>query len=199
MVVSNGQTKVAQYGQWDHYPSGQGLTVLEFLRDIIAKGELEKFKERIDSMRWGTEEELQSVREDSNWETNTPWVSRDYGAGILQMIHDGTYYVNNFPSEKVKKSTHVEWLTNHEDFLKDSLFCEGCFVVDLDSRVFEYHEGFNKTPVTEGRFKDVGPIKEQDGSVEYHPVRLVATFSLDDLPNDDDFVKACTGGEEEGE
>ena len=26
MVVSKGKTRVAQYGQWDHYPSGQGRT-----------------------------------------------------------------------------------------------------------------------------------------------------------------------------
>jgi hypothetical protein len=32
MVVSNNETKVAQYGQWDGYPEGQGVTILTFLR-----------------------------------------------------------------------------------------------------------------------------------------------------------------------
>lgn len=195
MVVSNGQTKVAQYGQWDHYPSGQGLIALEFLRDIVSKGELEKFKERIDSIRWATEEDAEAVKNDPNWEDTTPWVSRDYGAGILQMIHEGVYYVNNFPSDKIREETHVEWLINQEKFVKDSLFCEGCFVVDLDEGVFEYHRGFNKKPLTEGRFKDLEPAKEQDGSVEYYPVRLVATFSLDELPDRKEFLKACGEGE----
>lgn len=199
MVVSNGQTKVAQYGQWDHYPSGQGLIALEFLRDIISKGELEKFKERIDSMRWATPEEIEGVKNDPNWEETKPWVSRDYGAGILQMIHEGIYHVNNFPSDNVRKDTHVEWLINREEFAKDSLFCVGCFVVDLDARVLEYHEGFNKIPLTEGRFKDLEPHKEFEGQVEYYPVRLVASFSLDALPTGSEFVKACTWEEEDEE
>ena len=30
-VIKNSETKVAQYGQWDGYPGGQGLTALKFL------------------------------------------------------------------------------------------------------------------------------------------------------------------------
>lgn len=41
-VYLDGQYKVAQYGQWDGYPEGQGITVLTFLRD---KMDLELFKE----------------------------------------------------------------------------------------------------------------------------------------------------------
>ncbi len=33
-VVVGGEYKVAQYGQWDGYPSGQGLTALNFLRGM---------------------------------------------------------------------------------------------------------------------------------------------------------------------
>ena len=32
-VYLDGQYKVAQYGQWDGYPEGQGITALTFLRD----------------------------------------------------------------------------------------------------------------------------------------------------------------------
>lgn len=33
MVKYNGEIKVAQYGQYDGYPSGQGLTALRLCRD----------------------------------------------------------------------------------------------------------------------------------------------------------------------
>ncbi|MHC5949058.1 hypothetical protein ACVXZ3_04645 [Providencia hangzhouensis] len=36
-VAKDGDYKVAQYGQWDGYPSGQGLTLLTFLRDKLKK------------------------------------------------------------------------------------------------------------------------------------------------------------------
>lgn len=32
MVICDGETKVAQYGQWDHYPEGNGITCLEFTK-----------------------------------------------------------------------------------------------------------------------------------------------------------------------
>ena len=44
MVISNGKTKVAQYGQWDGYPDGQGMTALSTLKRIILSGELGQFK-----------------------------------------------------------------------------------------------------------------------------------------------------------
>ena len=40
-VYIDGEYKVAQYGQWDGYPEGQGLTALHFLRDEM---DAEKFK-----------------------------------------------------------------------------------------------------------------------------------------------------------
>lgn len=33
-VYLDGQYKVAQYGQWDGYPEGQGITVLTFLLSL---------------------------------------------------------------------------------------------------------------------------------------------------------------------
>ena len=34
-VVKDGDYKVAQYGQWDGYPSGQGIDILTFLREEL--------------------------------------------------------------------------------------------------------------------------------------------------------------------
>ena len=45
----DGQYKVAQYGQWDGYPEGQGITALTFLRD---KMDLELFKEALRNLSY---------------------------------------------------------------------------------------------------------------------------------------------------
>jgi hypothetical protein len=36
-VYLDGIHRIAQYGQWDGYPSGQGKTVLSFLRETLAE------------------------------------------------------------------------------------------------------------------------------------------------------------------
>lgn len=33
MMVIDGKFRIAQYGQWDGYPEGQGITILKFMRD----------------------------------------------------------------------------------------------------------------------------------------------------------------------
>lgn len=52
MVISGGKPRIAQYGQWDGYPSGQGLTALNFLHGL--NGDYSKFKERVEALRFAT-------------------------------------------------------------------------------------------------------------------------------------------------
>ena len=35
IVYSNGEYKVAQYGQWDGYPEGLGVQLLKYLREYL--------------------------------------------------------------------------------------------------------------------------------------------------------------------
>lgn len=46
-VVSNERYKVANYGQWDGYPSGLGISLLKFLNEDI---DLNKFKEKVENV-----------------------------------------------------------------------------------------------------------------------------------------------------
>ena len=43
-VHADGQYKIAQYGQWDGYPSGQGLTALGFCRTMDRAAFTEKVR-----------------------------------------------------------------------------------------------------------------------------------------------------------
>lgn len=43
IVVSQQEVKVAQYGQWDGYPDGQGKRILTFLR----KAKLGRFAKKL--------------------------------------------------------------------------------------------------------------------------------------------------------
>ena len=185
MVINNGETKVAQYGQWDGYLSCAGANVLNFLK----KYNLEYFKEKLDKVSFYTDEEMKE-----NWkifakskgidpeekfvayeimeEYNVlyPELNRDVGTDILQMIID---------NDKILK------LMDDSAFAKDSLFCEYAYVIDLDNNLFEVYKGFNKTPLT-GKDRFFYLQKEDD---EYKPVKLVVSFPLDNLPTKEEFIK----------
>lgn len=194
MVISNGQTKVAQYGQWDGYPGGQGLTALSTLKRIILSGQLGQFKAKIDNLQWISDEDAEKIEKDENLDKNYPYLSRDCAADILEAIHFGTIQIRAGIGERKEVPVNVIGVTNHETFAADSLFCEWAYVIDLDNGVFEVYEGFNKTPLTEtDRFFYLQDLKE-----EYYPVKLLASFDLNNLPSKNDFI-AIEKDEEETE
>jgi len=190
MVIEGEKPVVAQYGQWDGYPSGQGMTALEFLRSKSLK----KFKKKLKLVRFATEEDegevksfMESIGVTDGWmdmnqagkyHQKYPLLTRDNGAQILQMIQD-----NNEPI----------FLTDSSGFAKDSLFCEWAYVIDLDNNTFEVFEGFNQSALDEGeRFHG---DKSEDS--EYFPVRGVKIYPLDNLPTKTQFLKDLETVEEE--
>lgn len=212
MVISEGETKVAQYGQWDGYPEGQGLTVLSFLQ----KTDLNKFRERLKSISFFTKKELQAIekKDDEILERNKkvkngkyeqsesaklyeqkPWLSRDLGAQILQAIMDGKFEGTDDNFEKKKFKVTVDKLVDQTNFAADSLFCEWLWLIDLDKNVLEAYKGFNTKPLAKNeRFKYLEEkVKREVGSLsgsEYFPVRKVASFKLKSLPDKKEFLAA---------
>lgn len=183
-VYIDGEYKIAQYGQWDGYPEGQGMTALNFARTIKESEDRAAFAEKVRKCRFITEAEIEErnakIRsaEIKNWPMVWPELSRDTCAGILKMV---------------AQSDDGLVLQNELDFAADSLFCEWAWVLDLDAGTFEGYEGFNQAnPLTEeDRFFFLNDKAEKDHrDKQYHPVKLVAKWDLDNLPTDEDFLAA---------
>ncbi|HEX5426568.1 MAG TPA: hypothetical protein VFW94_23675 [Candidatus Acidoferrales bacterium] len=192
-VYQDGQYKLAQYGQWDGYPSGQGVIVLAFLRDRLL-GREDRFIERLNACFTATKEQVEQwYREAGNTSTDGwingivaekftaahPSLSRDTGAAILALIMASREPVPLHPDL---------------NFAADSLFCEFLYLVDLDKRTFEVYTGFNTEPLTEADrffFLMEKSKVERRGEDQYYPVKLLISFSLDSLPEEQAFLEAC--------
>lgn len=142
-VIKNGETLVAQYGQWDHYASGQGATAFFAVQrpDVI-----ERLSAKVDTLcYYPSEEERRAMSkpfEDGHaegWMTmesgksfgdTYPSLTRDTGAEILYVIADA--------EERVPLFLDI-------DFEKDDLFCEGVLTVNLDNQTFT--SNFGEEPV----------------------------------------------------
>lgn len=188
-VYIDGEYKIAQYGQWDGYPEGQGITCLEFLRDKMNE---EVFKAAVRDCSFISKDELNALW--SKYTTSTdgwvtmdeaerfkaayPELSRDTGAKILELV----------------QNSGVRKLHSELEFAADGLFCEWAWVIDFDKRTFEAYRGFCKDkPYPIDRFyflKD-----KQEG--EYSVVKICASFSLDALPSDRDFLAAFAVDEDD--
>ena len=188
----DGEYKLAQYGQWDGYPEGEGVAVLDFL---VNKMDRDAFLAALRNCRFiGREEinaELVKFGADPNdnytirlsdydrfSEAHPEW-SQDTGSKILEEI----------------QSRGGCGLKNDLGFAADSLFCEWAYVLDFDAGTFEVYEGFNKLPLSEGDRFYFLEEKAEDG---YHPVRLRASWSMDDLPQTEEDFLAPFKEDEEG-
>lgn len=188
-VVKDQKFKVAQYGQWDGYPSGQGVDILAFLQ----QEELAVFAKKISEVTFITNEELQArwtecgaspvenlvpIEVSECFSERYPENSRDSGANVLNIIQHADRPI---------------LLNNALQFAADSLFCEWGYVIDLDKGTFEVYEGFNKNPLDAGeRFAFL-----QEENSEYYPIRQVASYPLQDLPSEATFLTMLEEIEEE--
>lgn len=120
IIKIDGETKVAQYGQWDHYPSGQGLDILRGLHKINEAGEMDAFKQRVRALSWLTDAQIEELNKSGDWGEKHPYLSRDCGGGIVGEI----------------MAREILGLVDNSDFAEDGLFCEGIFTIDLDAGTY---------------------------------------------------------------
>lgn len=172
-VILDGAHRIAQYGQWDHYPDGQGVGVLAFCHEWLKNADSRaRFVDNLRRSRFATATDF-AVAEAAGprWKDAFPLWTRDHGAQVLGLVADAD--------------------ANTEIVLRDGLTfgldrsCEYAYVIDLDANTLEVHEGHGREGG--GRFKS---MERPEGFEWYRPVALVATFDLANLPEEDAFLEA---------
>ena len=193
-VVNDGEYKIAQYGQWDGYPSGQGLVVLDFLHNF----DRDLFEQKLGKCRFFDETDQEFLDE---YDANCPQWSNEPDNRTPEQLKWNKYLVSrdiwaDILTNVVEYEGDEILLKNSVDFALDSLFCEYAYVVDLDKNVLEVYEGFQKSEVV-GRFSDPDKfIKEDHRSEQYSPVTLVQSYDLEDLPTHEKFLSDLEQDEE---
>jgi hypothetical protein len=188
-VVKNGEYRVAKYGQWDGYYSGQGQSILNFLigdpKNALAPADISEFSRQVDKIKILTPEEVtarwDAVKDKASFRApaEIAHLGRDIGADILDYILD---------AEEPETFPQV-------DFAGDSLFCEFCYVLNLDTLSLEVYRGFNKEQLdpserffgfeTRGANKEDFERRTKDGlSDAYYPVKHVKTIPFSELTPD---------------
>lgn len=169
LVKINNEFKVAQYGQWDGYPEGQGLTILKTLRNCnhnelkekcskITQIENEKYKNLWVECGADPNDSWFSMDVSNRFKEKYPYLQRDCGGEILEHILSGVCKEVNLD---------VDFAQN------DTISCEWAYIVDFDKNVLECYSG------------------------TIMPHNLVASFDLNNLPTENQFLAKFQRQEEE--
>jgi hypothetical protein len=173
MVINHeGETKIAQYGQWDGYPSGQGVKILEFLQNPEL---IERLKSNLSKVRFyeagGRDKDFineyqnNAPRWSNDPDNRTPqqklwferYISRDIAAEILVNIA-------NSPDDEII-------IDDSSSFGRDEISCEWAYVIDFQKNELRVHNDLPHNPI--------------------------AIFALDSLPSEEEFLSILKTNEED--
>lgn len=99
-----------------------------------------------------------------------------FGAAVLEHVAEA-----GDESVEVKISLDME-------FASDGLMCSWAYAVDLDAEVLEVYRGYHGPSEKLRGVADAGRFKETNVRGQL----LKATFALAELPEEDEFLKACS-------
>ncbi|MET3536751.1 hypothetical protein [Chryseobacterium limigenitum] len=192
VVVHNKEAKIASYGQFDGYPDSLGLKLIKFysnpentknLKEILPKVRLWNDKDQklqdefLESI--GCTNGILNEKQKEAFKKRYPFRYRErYGK-----LTEGQIL------EVLLEFAHLDELTTIDayDFASDSLFCEWAYVIDYDKNTFEVYKGLNTSGISEeDRFYSL-----YDGENDYYPVKIIATFPLNNLPDENEFLLQC--------
>ena len=178
-VINNGKYFVT-YNHWDSYPDSLGQEIVDFCQRLSEQN-IEQLKEKISKVQLVNEDCPPSKKTIERYVSNrfysksvssgkkTEWycLLRDLqGVEMLRAILNGT----------------CSHMIDSLDSLRDSLFCEYAYIVNLDNNSLEFYEGSNKSPDTNSPLPL--PQVEDRG---YYPVRFNGRYPLDNIS--DNWIK----------
>lgn len=179
--VTEGREVIA-YNHSDSYPDGLGVDTLKWLRsanlDVVAKHA--PTVRLVNSATPLTDEDVEALKEFYN-----PNVGGRSERPTWYQLLRGT-------QGDLGAMIRAGYVEDASSFPADSLFAEWGYIVDFDAKTFEVYEGFQRAQHRDGRFAEQVPVHN-----EYWPVRLIASWPLDALPDEDTFYAAVKGGEDE--
>ena len=158
----NGIDKLT-YNHWDSYPDCLGGHIVEFCKNISIKEMNEIFDKIIlvNESKEPTEEQINECMEFYDGSVSTGSVREWY---CLLRETQGSLY----PYKR-----GLKYMIDSHEFIKDSLFCEYAYIINLDTNCLEFYVGFQKEPCKSNRYG----VEDDRG---YYPCKMVAYYALDD-------------------
>jgi hypothetical protein len=185
-VHVNGKDKLT-YNQYDGYPTGVGKQVYEQICALIKQHGWDGV------VKLATK--LKQVKSDKEF---TEKQKEKYG-DLWQQVSTGKDMYSLLRGLQGDLGAMLERgiMTKDNEFIKDSLFCEWAYILNVDEQTFEIYQGFQSLPHTQGRY---ATCKEARG---YYACALIHTIDLssfqcfhDAFALGDDFWSKLEQGEE---
>ena len=170
VVYLDGEPKVAQYGQWDGYPSCAGEVLADEMKKIIFENGLGRLADNVRGCRFLTLKETVERYKSIGVEEGRQWINGEEAAAFKalypQLDRDMGYDIVDYIYENGPQE-----LSNSFDFAANTLSCEWAYVVDLDEETFSVYCGYGKTLGDQGHFAGLDVADQVGGGLQREQLR----------------------------
>ncbi len=171
-----GVDKIA-YQQYDSYPEGIGSDVVEFVRNtsIFAMHQIFDGIEVVSNEVKPTPEQIAHCE---------PWTD----LGVSEQSTADWYCLTRDAQGNLEVyKAGLRYMLDAADFLKNSLYCEWGYIINLDENVLEIYQGFQSSPqdnryVTYEPYNGVNYEPYNGVNADYYNCALIAKFPLNNVP-----------------
>ena len=157
----NGEDKLT-YNHFDSYPDYLGRIMVEFCKSTSIK-EMNEIFDRI-------------VLVDENGKPTKKQITEciEYYNGNVssQKVEDWYCLLREAQGNPNVYKHGLKYMVDNQGFIKDSLFCEYAYIINLDTNSLEFYVGFQKEPCLLNRYGT-----EEDSG--YYPCKMVAYYPLE--------------------
>ena len=155
------------YNHFDSYPEYLGANILEFIKKHSI-AEMNTFYDCIVMVNQNnipTDEQKKNCKENNFIDLSVGSQSENDWYCLLRNVQGDleTLYKCKYP-----------YMIDNRDFIKDSLFCEYAYIINLDTNVLEFYKGFQHVPQDGNRYG----IEKTDG---YYPCKLEAEIPIEQI------------------
>lgn len=170
------------YNHYDSYPSCLG----EQMFDYIKRRSIEEMNDLYDRLM--LVDENKKISELTKEEKNGLEILFSYDDKNELIDEDMYSLLRNFQGdlENYDRYHTVNIMCDNHDFIKDSLFCEYGYIINLDTNELEVFEGFQKKPQKTNRYGC-------ECNRKYYPCKIIKKIKIDDIHNSDKTLKEYLG------
>ncbi len=175
----NGQDKTT-YNHQDSYPDWLGRKIATFCSTTSIE-EMSQIYNNIEMI----DEETPPTKEQIKWCIEAGYY---YQSVSSQKQEDWYCLLRGLQGDldELKKSALVKkkaFMEDNQDFIRDSLFCEFAYIINLDTEMLEFWMGFQREAQKGNRY---GEVANKDG---FYPCMLAAEFPLSRINSPDNIAE----------
>lgn len=157
----NGEDKLT-YNHFDSYPDWLGRNVVKFCKETS----IEEMNTIFDKI----------VLVDTNSRPTATQIAnciKYYDKNVSnQSVEDWYCLLRDAQGDLDVYKDGLKYMIDDQEFIKDSLFCEFAYIINLDTNCLEFYLGFQREPCPSNRYGE-------DKHEGYYPCKMVAYYPLE--------------------